>query len=185
MAGAKRATTKPASKSTATKHSAAVKANLKFPPNRFQRLLKRGRHTNRVSASCSVFLAGAMEWFVAELLDVMVEAATKSKSSMLHPRHVMGAILNDEELSTVFNNIVILKGGMGTSNLGIQSCFGGKAHFGVRKMKKKKKLESTQITWESLKWRNLKRTKRRMKVQMHQTPMEIHRSIELPQQEEM
>eukprot|EP01053_Blabericola_migrator_P009957 Blabericola_migrator_1__9956@NODE_5502_length_746_cov_880_273932_g3248_i1_p1_GENE_NODE_5502_length_746_cov_880_273932_g3248_i1NODE_5502_length_746_cov_880_273932_g3248_i1_p1_ORF_typecomplete_len183_score50_91Histone/PF00125_24/0_00012Histone/PF00125_24/6_1e03CBFD_NFYB_HMF/PF00808_23/0_0041Clp_N/PF02861_20/2_1e03Clp_N/PF02861_20/0_18_NODE_5502_length_746_cov_880_273932_g3248_i1122670 len=111
---AKKVPTKaPTSEAKATKVMAAQRAGLIFQPSKFQRLLRKGGHTQRVSAQCGIYMAGALEWLVGELLDCMMDSAEKSKNSMLHPRHVMAAIVNDEEFSTVFNKVVIIKGGMG------------------------------------------------------------------------
>eukprot|EP01054_Gregarina_sp_Poly1_P011406 Gregarina_sp_Poly_1__11405@NODE_96_length_14647_cov_152_270302_g83_i0_p9_GENE_NODE_96_length_14647_cov_152_270302_g83_i0NODE_96_length_14647_cov_152_270302_g83_i0_p9_ORF_typecomplete_len196_score31_87Histone/PF00125_24/3_6e07Histone/PF00125_24/4_8e03CBFD_NFYB_HMF/PF00808_23/0_012FdtA/PF05523_11/0_13_NODE_96_length_14647_cov_152_270302_g83_i062786865 len=122
-----------AGKKSSAKVSSSQRARLVFPPVKFQRLLRRGRHAQRISSNCGIFLAGSMEWLVQEILDCMMQAAKKSKSGMLHPRHIMSAIRGDEELSVVFNNIVIMKGGMGSSQLSIDSCFGGASKLAYKK----------------------------------------------------
>ena len=65
----------------------------------------------RKGVSAAIFLAGALEYLAAEILQLAGNAARDSKKVSIKPRHLVLAINNDEELNVLFRKTV-LQGGV-------------------------------------------------------------------------
>ena len=67
---------------------------------------------NPPSLTAAVYLAAAMEYLAAKILELSGNAARDCKSSWILPRHLQLALGNDEELNLMFENTIILDGGV-------------------------------------------------------------------------
>lgn len=94
------------------RRSRTARSGLCFPVARVARHLRRGRYANRISAGASVYLAGALEYLVAELLEVAGNVARASKKARIVPRHIQLAALNDEEFEKMLRNTTMRQGGV-------------------------------------------------------------------------
>lgn len=92
--------------------SKSSRAGLQFPVGRLHRLLKKGRYANRVGAGASVYLAAALEYLTAEILELAGNAARDNHKVRINPRHLLLAIRNDEELNRLLANVTISQGGV-------------------------------------------------------------------------
>jgi histone H2A len=92
--------------------SKSSRAGLQFPVGRMHRLLKKGRYAERVGAGAPVYLAAAMEYLTAEILELAGNAARDNKKTRITPRHMQLAIRNDEELNKLLIGVTIAQGGV-------------------------------------------------------------------------
>ncbi|CAI2381585.1 unnamed protein product [Moneuplotes crassus] len=92
--------------------SRSTKAGLQFPVGRIARFLKEGRFAERVGSGAPVYLAAALEYLAAEVLELAGNAARDNKKTRIVPRHIQLAIRNDEELNKLLNNTTIASGGV-------------------------------------------------------------------------
>ncbi|UYV80982.1 hypothetical protein LAZ67_19002361 [Cordylochernes scorpioides] len=97
---------------TATKKSRSSRAGLQLPVGRIHRMLRRGKYADRIGAGAPVYLAAAIEYLVAEILELAGNAARDNKKSRIIPRHLQLAIKNDEELSRLLKGVTIAQGGV-------------------------------------------------------------------------
>ncbi|UYV80980.1 HIST1H2AA, partial [Cordylochernes scorpioides] len=95
---------------TATKKSRSSRAGLQLPVGRIHRMLRRGKYADRIGAGAPVYLAAAIEYLVAEILELAGNAARDNKKSRIIPRHLQLAIQNDEELSRLLKGVTIAQG---------------------------------------------------------------------------
>eukprot|EP01070_Trichotokara_eunicae_P004778 Trichotokara_eunicae@DN4161_c0_g1_i2.p1 len=100
-----------ATKKTSGKKTSSAKAGLQFPVGRIGRHLRSGRYAKRVGASASVYLAGVIEYLIAEVLEVAGAACKEAKKGRIAPRHIQMAISGDDELSSLFKGVTISEGG--------------------------------------------------------------------------
>ncbi|KAJ7281788.1 histone-fold-containing protein, partial [Mycena rebaudengoi] len=91
--------------------SLSTKAGVVFPVGRIRRYLKAGCQY-RVSVAASVYLAGVLEYLMAELLELAGNCAIDHKKVRIIPRHIQLAIRNDPELDRLLAKIVIVEGGV-------------------------------------------------------------------------
>lgn len=94
------------------KKSIESKIGLQFRVSRFKRHLRRGRYAKRISAGSAVYLTAAIEYLVAEVLEVAGHMAVHHKKKRIIPRHIKLAISEDEELDQLLSNVVIAEGGV-------------------------------------------------------------------------
>ena len=64
------------------------RVNLIFPVGRFNRLIKQGRFSDRVSKSAGVFMAAAIEYVICEIAELASNAAEEQKKTTITPRHI-------------------------------------------------------------------------------------------------
>uniref|UniRef100_A0A8C5LSN1 Histone H2A n=1 Tax=Leptobrachium leishanense TaxID=445787 RepID=A0A8C5LSN1_9ANUR len=99
-------------KVAAGKRSKSAKAGLQFPVGRIHRLLKKGNYAERIGSGSAIYLAAALEYLCAEVLELAGNAARDNKKSRIMPRHIQLAVRNDDELSKLFAGITIADGGV-------------------------------------------------------------------------
>uniref|UniRef100_A0A8C5QI71 Histone H2A n=1 Tax=Leptobrachium leishanense TaxID=445787 RepID=A0A8C5QI71_9ANUR len=99
-------------KAAAVKTSRSAKAGLQFPVGRIHRLLKKGNYAARIGSGSAIYLAAALEYLCAEVLELAGNAARDNKKSRIMPRHIQLAVRNDDELSKLFAGITIADGGV-------------------------------------------------------------------------
>jgi histone H2A len=88
------------------------KSGLVFPVARTLNKLKRGKYANRVRKGAGVYLASVLEYLAAEVLELAGNEARDTKKKRITPRHIQLAVRCDEELSKVFDGVIIPDGGV-------------------------------------------------------------------------
>lgn len=94
------------------KTSRSTRANLMFPVGRVARLLRRGKYAGKVSEGAGVFMTAALEYLMAEVLELSGNAASENKQRRLTPRHIQLAVRNDAELNNLLQGALVSKGGV-------------------------------------------------------------------------
>merc|ERR1719263_2097767 len=88
------------------------KCGLTFPVGRITRFLKEGKYSKRVSIGAGIFVTAVLEYLTAEIIELAGNACRDNKRKTINPRHLTLAVRNDEELSQMFQDIVIPCGGV-------------------------------------------------------------------------
>ncbi|XP_075988246.1 histone H2A-like [Anticarsia gemmatalis] len=101
------------SKVTRSKNkSRSSRAGLQFPVGRIHKILRKGNYAPRIGSGAPIYLAAALEYLSAEILELAAEAASDNKKSRVIPRHILFAIRNDEELNRMLSGVTISQGGV-------------------------------------------------------------------------
>lgn len=90
--------------------SRSKRAGLQFPVTRVENIMMQLATAERKSGGSAVYLAGVLEYICAEILELGGNAARDNKKVRITPRHIKLAILNDEELATLFRGVVMSGG---------------------------------------------------------------------------
>lgn len=85
------------------------RAGLMFSVGRVDSALRK-IHKHRVSPSCSVFMAAALEYICAEILELAGNAARDNKSVRITPRYITLAVRGDEELDVLVKSTIGMGG---------------------------------------------------------------------------
>ncbi|XP_014228272.1 histone H2A, sperm-like [Trichogramma pretiosum] len=101
-----------AQKTRSKPRSSASKAGLAFPVGRIKRLLKKGRYAKNIGMGAAVYLAAALEYLAAEVLELAGNAAKDNHRKLINPRHLQLAIRNDQELDKLLAHVTIAQGGV-------------------------------------------------------------------------
>ncbi|CAG9794426.1 unnamed protein product [Diatraea saccharalis] len=88
------------------------RAGLQFPVGRIHKILKKGNYAVRIGGGAPIYLAAALEYLAAEILELAADAAKEHKKSRVVPRHILFAIRNDEELNRMLTGVTISQGGV-------------------------------------------------------------------------
>ncbi|XP_060754322.1 histone H2A-like isoform X1 [Neoarius graeffei] len=101
-------------KARAKAKSRSSRAGLQFPVGRVHRLLQKGNYAERVGAGAPVYLASALEYLTAEILELAGNAARDNNmgKTRIIPRHLQLAVRNDEELNKLLGGVTIAQGGV-------------------------------------------------------------------------
>ncbi|KAI6172970.1 Histone H2A [Aphelenchoides besseyi] len=83
------------------------KAGIQFPVQRCRR-----KYADRIGNGAAVFMAAALEYLVAEILELGGNAAKDNRKVRINPRHLVLAIRNDDEISKLLRNVTIAEGGV-------------------------------------------------------------------------
>lgn len=92
--------------------SRSSRAGLLFPVGRIHKILKKGNYAPRIGAGAPIYLAAALEYLSAEILELAADAAKENKKSRVVPRHILFAIKNDEELNRMLRGVTISQAGV-------------------------------------------------------------------------
>ena len=107
----------------------AVKAGTVFAPARFTRHLRAKRLAERVSALAGVFMAGALEYVVEELLASAGDYCKENNKKTIKPQHIQLAISNDDELMKMCHQIHIAEGGQPRDRTGTMAMLWPKSKY--------------------------------------------------------
>ena len=78
--------------------SSSARAGITFPVARCNRMLKQGRYAQRVGGAAGAYMAAALEYVCAEILELAGDEAAKKHQKLLKPRHLGRAVQGDAEL---------------------------------------------------------------------------------------
>ncbi|CAH2056464.1 unnamed protein product, partial [Iphiclides podalirius] len=92
--------------------SRSSRAGLQFPVGRIHKILRKGNYAQRIGGGAPVFLAAALEYLSAEILELAAEAARENNKSRVIPRHILFAIRNDDELNKMLTGVTISQAGV-------------------------------------------------------------------------
>jgi len=92
--------------------SRSKKAGVVFPVLRIQRHLKNGNYAAKVRPGAAVYMAGVLEYLIAEVAELAGNSSRDNKRKRITPRDITLAIRNDEELNQLCGNVTIASGGV-------------------------------------------------------------------------
>lgn len=74
--------------------------------------MKKRHLCDRVSAGAPIFLAAVLEYLTTEVMELAGNAARDNMKTRIHPRHVLLAVRNDEELNKLLCGVAIPEAGV-------------------------------------------------------------------------
>jgi len=92
--------------------SKSKRAGLVFPVSRINSRIKEGKYAKRSGVTAGVYMAGVLEYLVAEVAELAGQIAKHKRKHRITPRHIQIAILSDEEINTLTKGIIIPQGGV-------------------------------------------------------------------------
>ena len=92
--------------------SAHSRCDLIFSVARMTAKFREGRYSIRCGAGAGVFAAAVMQFLTEEIFLLAGDAAAAGKKKRILPRHIMLAIRNDEELSKLLAEAMIVEAGV-------------------------------------------------------------------------
>ena len=96
---------------TKKKVTQSTRAGLQFPVGAIARVMKERTSTDRVGGAAPIFMAAVLEYLMAELCELVGNAAKQRKKQRIIPRDIMMAISNDDELKRLTPCVVVAMGG--------------------------------------------------------------------------
>ena len=112
MAGKGKGSVKKSRAAAKSRTTGQAKAGIIFAPGRMTRLLRAKRVANRCGRLAGVFMAGALEYLVEEVLDQAGEICKGAGKKQIKPRHIMQAVRQDDELSKLCYQIQFSEAGV-------------------------------------------------------------------------
>lgn len=92
--------------------SKSTKAKLELPVSRVLGLMRAEKSASRMADTAAVFMTAISEYLVAEAINGAGIAAKKAKCKRLTAAHLIRALGEDEDLSSVFKGTTIAGGGV-------------------------------------------------------------------------
>jgi|EP00092_Neocalanus_flemingeri_P033812 histone H2A len=97
----------------ATKKTAkGNRTGLIMPAGRIGSALRRARYAKRTSRSAGIYMAAALEYLTAELLELSSKATLQAKKKKISPRAITLATKADADLGALLRNTTISRGGI-------------------------------------------------------------------------
>lgn len=72
----------------------------------------KGNYANRIQTGSAVYMAGVLEYLVAEIFDIAGAEAIKANKQRITPRHIMLAIRTDSALNELLKDVTISAAGV-------------------------------------------------------------------------
>lgn len=89
----------------------AKRANIKFPPSRAKKLLKKYMPgSQRISVTAGIYFATMLEYLTAEIVELAGNAALNKMKKTISREHLMIAIKSDPELNILFKGTIAMDG---------------------------------------------------------------------------
>ena len=85
---------------------------LQLPVGRIGRFLRQGNYATRMGAGAPVYLAAALEYLCAEILELAGHSSRNNKKRRIVPHHITLAVKNDEEFNKLLGGVTIASGGV-------------------------------------------------------------------------
>lgn len=92
--------------------SNSVRAGTLFPVGRLNRMIKKGRYSDRVGSSAGAFMAAVLEYITAEVLELAGNICEEHKKKTIAPKHINLGLKSDDELNKLMVDTTIFQGGM-------------------------------------------------------------------------
>lgn len=83
-----------------------------IPVTRIHQNLMKGYYAKHIQAGSAVYLAGVLEYLVAEISDIAVTEAMNAKRQRITPRHIMLAIRKDSDVDELLKDVTISEAGV-------------------------------------------------------------------------
>ncbi|VDQ01219.1 unnamed protein product [Trichobilharzia regenti] len=97
-------------KSRAKAKTRSARDALQFPVGRVHCILRKGNYAEPVGAGAPVYLAVALEYLAAKVLELVGNVARDNKKTRITPRHLRLDIHNGEELNKLLGGVTITQG---------------------------------------------------------------------------
>ena len=94
------------------RRSRSHRAGLQFAVSRVHRQMRRMSTNQLLGNAAPVYLAAALEYLTAEVLELAGNAARDNRKARINPRHILLAVSNDTELNCLLKNVTIPSGGI-------------------------------------------------------------------------
>lgn len=97
------------------KHRKEFQAGLQLSISRVKRVYKEtNASSKRISDVCTVAIASTLEYLLMEVVELAGNASRDNKRARIIPRHLLLAIINDQELNTIIlqQNCILGSGGV-------------------------------------------------------------------------
>ena len=91
--------------------SLSKKAGTNFPVGKFVRMLKDGHYQSRISITSAAYLAGVIEYLVAEILETSGNICEEAGKKTLAPKHINLGMRMDEEIMKLMHSTTVMQGG--------------------------------------------------------------------------
>ena len=109
MATPKKGSRKASSKSV----SQSKRAGLILPVGRIGSMLRKGCYAPRVSRTAAIVMTSALEYIVAELLELSAKAVLqRGKGKRITPRALTLAVRHDADLGALLKDVTLSRGGV-------------------------------------------------------------------------
>eukprot|EP01083_Nonionella_stella_P263218 894369_1 len=89
-----------------------ARAGIVMPVPRVARVMKTGKYAERFGRTAPVFMAGVLDYLVAELVDLSGAIAKSSKKKRITPRAVNLAIRSDADMNALLGDALVSGGGV-------------------------------------------------------------------------
>ena len=88
------------------------RTGLKLPIQRIHNDMQRCCTAKKVSVEAAIFLAGVIEYMLAELINASSYVTESSNKERITPQHITIAIHDDSEMADLLKNVIISRGGV-------------------------------------------------------------------------
>ena len=88
----------------------SARAGVTFPVGRLNRMMRKSRLSERSSATAGCYMAGVLEYLVAEVLELAGANAKNRRHKTIQPKDINLAIRGDDELSKLMCDATIAQG---------------------------------------------------------------------------
>eukprot|EP00485_Elphidium_margaritaceum_P011874 CAMPEP_0202703546 /NCGR_PEP_ID=MMETSP1385-20130828/16382_1 /ASSEMBLY_ACC=CAM_ASM_000861 /TAXON_ID=933848 /ORGANISM="Elphidium margaritaceum" /LENGTH=171 /DNA_ID=CAMNT_0049361419 /DNA_START=102 /DNA_END=617 /DNA_ORIENTATION=+ len=82
-------------------------SNLVFSSNKLATSLKKHRYAKRLGKDALVYLSATLQFLVCQLLDSAVALVEKQHKQRIEPRHIMLAVHDDDDLSSLMDMVCV------------------------------------------------------------------------------